>query len=276
MSSWLGKFHEFTKKYDPAGHYAIDHAWKSSTKLVNETSRGLQNWGDKWGINTDIPEYGKNLSEKDKNSFSRWGENTIGVAGLIYGGLSALGEAGSGAAGGSAGGGAAGGAAAVGGGGAAAGGGGAAAGGAYTEAGGAVVSDAAGGGFTWTGSGGGLGSTGAGGSGSTGVLGQGGAGFNWQKMMQGMSQGQQQQPQQKPLDQEKWEDPEKVRLEGDLTLSSKKLKVPARRGLSDLPRHNMAVKSEIDRNGAEIDRIKQLTKRVVHLRKMVNQLKEAA
>lgn len=99
MSSWLGQFHDFTEEYDPLGHALVDGAWKSSTKLVNETSRGLVKGGEKLGIDTSVPEYGRDLSQKDKDSFSRWGENTIGAAGLLYGGASALGEGGSSAGG---------------------------------------------------------------------------------------------------------------------------------------------------------------------------------
>ena len=182
MSSWLGKFHDFTKKYDPLGHEIANGVWNSSTKLVNESSRAMQSTGDKWGWNTKVPEYGKNLSEKDKGSFNRWGENTIGGIGAVLGGMYAYGAAGAGGSGGA---------------------GGAGAGAGYTEAGGAVVSDAAGGGFTWTGSGGGLGSTGAGGSGSTGLLGQGGSSSGMSMLQRQMASkaltgGNQQQQQQQP------------------------------------------------------------------------------
>lgn len=201
MSSWLGKFHDFTKKYDPLGHEIANSAWKSSTKLVNESSRAMENIGDKWGINTEIPEYGKNLSEKDKGSFNRWGENTIGGIGAVLGGMYALGGE-AGAAGGSAGGGAAGGTGALGyglegtagytipsaggGGGAAAAGGMPLGAGGYAEQGGGYVADGSGGGFNWL--------NGDGSTGSTGMLGQGGQGMNWQDMLQQQS-GQKQQQQ---------------------------------------------------------------------------------
>lgn len=91
MSSWLQKFHDFTGEYDPLNHALVDGIWKSSTGLVNETSRGLVKGGEKLGINTSVPEYGRDLSQKDKDSFSRWGENTLGSIAAIYGGMSALG-----------------------------------------------------------------------------------------------------------------------------------------------------------------------------------------
>lgn len=101
MSSWLGQFHDFTKKYDPLGHALVDGAWKSSTKLVNETSKGLSKVGGALGISTKLPDYGTALSQKDKDSFSRWGENTLGSVAALYGGASALGGSGSAASGGS-------------------------------------------------------------------------------------------------------------------------------------------------------------------------------
>jgi hypothetical protein len=100
MSSWLGQFHDFTKKYDPLGHELVNGMWKSSTGIVNESSRAMQSLGEKWGINTKIPEYGKNLSQKDKESFNRWGENTIGAAGAVIGGMYAAGGEGAAAGGG--------------------------------------------------------------------------------------------------------------------------------------------------------------------------------
>lgn len=97
MSSWLGQFHDFTKKYDPLGHALVDLAHKSSTSLVNETSKGLSKVGGALGISTALPDYWTNQSQKDKDNFSRWGENTLGSAAAIYGGMSALGGSGSGA-----------------------------------------------------------------------------------------------------------------------------------------------------------------------------------
>jgi hypothetical protein len=104
MSSWLGQFHKFTKKYDPLGHALVNLAHKSSTKTVNETSRGLSKAGDAVGISTKFPDYWKDQSQKDKDSFNRWGENTLGAAALIYGGMSALSGAGGGSSGAAAGG----------------------------------------------------------------------------------------------------------------------------------------------------------------------------
>lgn len=100
MSSLFGKVHDFTEKYDPFGHALVDGAWKSSTKLVNESSRAMVKAGEKVGVNTDIPEYGLMTSEKDKGSVNRWGDNTVGVAGLLYGagsGLESFGGEGAGA-----------------------------------------------------------------------------------------------------------------------------------------------------------------------------------
>jgi hypothetical protein len=99
MSSWVGKFHDFTKKYDPLGHALVDAAWKTSTKTVNESSRAMVKAGDKLGVNTDIPEYGRELSQKDKNSFSRWGENTLGSVAALWGAGAAAGAMGGGSAG---------------------------------------------------------------------------------------------------------------------------------------------------------------------------------
>jgi hypothetical protein len=101
MSSWLGKFHDFTKKYDPLGHALVDAAWKTSTKTVNESSRAMRKAGDAVGVDTTLPAYGEQLSQKDKDSFSRWGENTLGAAGAIYGAGAALGGSGGAAGGGS-------------------------------------------------------------------------------------------------------------------------------------------------------------------------------
>lgn len=208
MSSLVGKLHDwkYSKWIDPVGYYSQDLAHKSSSGLVNESSRAMQSIGDKWGWNTKVPEYGKNLSQKDKDSFGRWGENTIGGIGSVFGGMYALGGE-AGAAGGAAGGSSAGGAAAggaapnalgyglggtagytlPGSGGAAAGGAaGGGLGGAYMEQGGGMVADAPGGGFSW------LNSDGT--SGATGALGQGGQGMNWQDMLQQQS-GQKQQQQ---------------------------------------------------------------------------------
>lgn len=200
MSSWLGQFHDFTKKYDPLGHELVNGMWKSSTGIVNESSRAMQKLGDKWGINTKIPEYGKNLSAKDKGSFNRWGENTIGGVGAVLGGGYALGgeaaggagaggigEVGAGGLGTLGGGVGGGGASSIGGGGAAAGASGMPLGaGGYAEAGGGYVADAPGGGFSWL--------NGDGTSGMTGLLGQGGSsgGLMQQLAQQGGSGGGQQ------------------------------------------------------------------------------------
>lgn len=97
MTSWLQEFHDFTKKADPVDHYLMDSAWKSSTGIVNGTSKGLVRVGNALGVNTSIPQMGANTSQKDKESFGRWGENTLGTAGAIIGGGYALGGSGAGA-----------------------------------------------------------------------------------------------------------------------------------------------------------------------------------
>jgi hypothetical protein len=179
MSSWLGKFHDFTGKYDPLGHALVNGAWKTSTKLVNESSRGMVKAGDKLGINTSIPAYGRDTSQKDKGSFNRWGENSLGSAAAVVGAGYGAGYLGGGEGAGAAGAGAGGAEAGLGAGGAT----GAGTGAAYTEAGGAVVSPTAGNGLAWT-------AGDAGTAGATGAQGTGAASNPWyQKLAQmGMKQ----------------------------------------------------------------------------------------
>lgn len=80
------KFHEWTKKYDPLGHYAVDHMWKSSTRTVNETGKAI---GWDWLEKT---------SAKDEKDFDRWFENSVGSVAAVFGGMYAAGAYGGGAA----------------------------------------------------------------------------------------------------------------------------------------------------------------------------------
>lgn len=89
-----GKFHEFTKKYDPAAHYAVDHAWKSSTRTVNKTAKAI-GW-----------DWLEGQSAKDEKSIDRWWENSLAGVAAVFGGMYGAGALGGGeaAAGGAAGG----------------------------------------------------------------------------------------------------------------------------------------------------------------------------
>lgn len=197
----VNNLHDATKWIDPIGHYSLDAAHDTSTDLVNETSRGIENLFGKDTFVGGLGEHWKNMSQKDKEDFGRWASNTGLSAAAIYGGMSAAGAGGgAGGAGSGAGAGAGGaadaymgGAAAAGGGGggAAAGAGGAAGGaldaymggaagsggggvggaagagaGSYLEAGGGVVTAGADGGLTWTGGAAGSGGVGPGGVGA--------------------------------------------------------------------------------------------------------------
>lgn len=91
------KFHKLTKKFDPLGHYAVNGAWKSSTKLVNQLGKAT-GW-----------DWLENQSGKDQGDIDRWLENTGAGVGAVFGamyGAGALGGSGGGAAGAGAGGGA--------------------------------------------------------------------------------------------------------------------------------------------------------------------------
>jgi hypothetical protein len=90
------RFHEFTKKYDPLGHYLVDWTRKSSAGTVNKTSKLLGDAADKVGINSSLPRYWQGKSERDYSDTDHWLENTAGSAAAIYGGMSALGGSGSG------------------------------------------------------------------------------------------------------------------------------------------------------------------------------------
>jgi hypothetical protein len=81
------KFHELTKKYDPAAHYVMDGIWKSSTKTVNKTANAIDNSG--WVEDT---------SAKDEKNFDRWFENSVGSVAAIFGGMYAAGAMGGGSA----------------------------------------------------------------------------------------------------------------------------------------------------------------------------------
>jgi len=93
--------HDATKYLDPVGHYSLDAAHDSSTALVNETSRAIENAFGKDTFLGGLGEHWKNMSQKDKDDFGRWLTNTGLSAAAIYGGMNAVGgsSASSGAAG---------------------------------------------------------------------------------------------------------------------------------------------------------------------------------
>jgi hypothetical protein len=96
----VGDLHDNTKWLDPIGHYSLDLAHQSSTDIVNETSRAIENAFGKDTWLGGLGEHWKNMSQKDKDDFGRWLTNTGLSAAAIYGGASAAGGAGGGAAGG--------------------------------------------------------------------------------------------------------------------------------------------------------------------------------
>lgn len=95
----VGKLHDATKWIDPIGHYSLDLAHQSSTDLVNETSRAIENLFGKDTWLGGLGEHWKNMSQKDKDDFGRWLTNTGVSAAAIYGGMAAAGGSGAGAAG---------------------------------------------------------------------------------------------------------------------------------------------------------------------------------
>lgn len=105
MSSFIGRVHDWkgSKWVDPVGWYSQDGAWKSSTRLVHETSDMLGDIGRKWGWNTDLQDWASGASQKDKNSIGRWGENTIGGIAAVLGAMYGASYLGGGEAGGGAG-----------------------------------------------------------------------------------------------------------------------------------------------------------------------------
>jgi hypothetical protein len=246
MSDWLGQFHAFTKKYDPVGHYAVEGPLKTADWSVKKTSEGLGRAARKAGVNSHLPDMVAEQAGDNQSDFAKSAPRHIASAALIYGGISAAGASGSGATGGGTTG--------------------------VTGSNGAFLGEGASSGVpAWDGAAGGMGlgfdpsglPDGASGASDFPSMNGGNKGLSGLGNMQGMGG---QQPQQQPVERDEWQDPERVHLEGDLTLSSKRAKVPVRgtkhRGLS-----------EIDRNGDEIADIQAMTKRVVQLRKAVTRMK---
>jgi hypothetical protein len=91
----VGDLHDSTKWLDPIGHYSLDLAHQSSTDIVNETSRAIENAFGKDTWLGGLGEHWKNMSQKDKDDFGRWLTNTGVSAAAIYGGMSAAGAGGS-------------------------------------------------------------------------------------------------------------------------------------------------------------------------------------
>jgi hypothetical protein len=171
----VDKVHDATKWIDPIGHYSLDAAHDSSTKLVNETSRAIENLFGKDTLVGGWGEHWKNMSQKDKEDFGRWATNTGLSAAAVYGGISAAGQGGAAGAGAGAAG-EAGAAGAAGGAGSAAGAAGSAGG--YLEAGGAFVPNSLGA----------AGSAGLGGGAAAGAAGSGGYGALGAQALNGLMQ----------------------------------------------------------------------------------------
>ncbi len=83
--------HDITKWVDPVSHYALDAAHDSSTKLVNETSRAIENAFGKDTWLGGLGEHWKDMSQKDKDDFGRWLTNTGMSAAAVYGAGEAMG-----------------------------------------------------------------------------------------------------------------------------------------------------------------------------------------
>lgn len=96
---FFSELHDITKWADPIGHYSLDMAHQSSTDIVNETSRAIENMFGKDTFVGGLGEHWKNMSQKDKEDFGRWATNTGLSAAAVYGGMSAAGAGGGGAAG---------------------------------------------------------------------------------------------------------------------------------------------------------------------------------
>jgi hypothetical protein len=87
--SFFSELHDITAWLDPGTHYALDAAHDSSTKLVNETSRSIENIFGKDTALGGLGEHWKNMSQKDKDDFERWLTNTGKTAAAVYSGMNA-------------------------------------------------------------------------------------------------------------------------------------------------------------------------------------------
>lgn len=238
------KFHKFTKKADPLGHYAVDHTWKASTRSVNKTSDGLATVAEKWGINSTFPRFWEGQSEKDIQSIDRYLENTGTAAGIIYAGMSAYGAYGGGS-------------------------GGTTGGTTYLEQGGGQVADKAGGGFSWNAI------NGDGVAGQTGALGQGG-GWSWADgMRQGGSAMQNSGGQQRdePLEESKVEFEDADLRADPYAYSSKKVKAGPRASMRAVMERGAAGADPIDQNGVHMAAIQALTAKVENAKARLSKLK---
>ena len=231
------KFHEFTKKYDPGGHYAVDHGWKLTTRLVEPGTKAVTKI-----FGNDRLE---RANERDQNSIDTTIENSIAGIGAWFGGSYLANGLGGGS---SAGGG---------------GGGGAGAGGTtYLEAGGGAVTSGADGGLSWINADGSVGSAAA----------NGAEGFNWRDIQQS---GNQQKQQERPKSQQyEVVQPQYGITKPEETLSSRyemlsdknaKVRGGGKLGIQRAIARGLAGEDPIDENGVQVMQIQALHRRLVRL-----------
>lgn len=80
FNDMIQDFHESSKKWDPATHYGLDLAQKSSTSLVGETSHAIGDLGGGSFIG-DAGRHWDQMADKDSQDFGRWGGNNLkGIA----------------------------------------------------------------------------------------------------------------------------------------------------------------------------------------------------